>query len=81
MPEGYVIVAAVAAGEETVAVRSAFEKGGVGEGFLKGAEEGVARGVEGVFVLWGWIAKGGDEEGAAEHARRCAWRERNGWGV
>lgn len=61
MPEGD----AIAAGEEAVAVKTAFGEGWVGEGFLQGAEEGVAGGVEGVFVLGGWIAEGGDEEWAA----------------
>ena len=31
--------------------------------------------MEGVSVLGGWIAEGGDEERAAEHAWvSCAWR-------
>lgn len=68
MPEGDVVAAA--AGEKTVGVSSAFDKRGVGEGFLQGGEEGVPSGVECVFVLGSWIAEGGDEKGAAEHARR-----------
>lgn len=64
MPEGDDAVAA-AGGEEAVAVKTAFGEGGVGEGCLEGGEEGVAGGVEGVFVLGGWVAEGGDEEWAA----------------
>ena len=47
---------------------AAFGEGGIGEGLLEGAEEGVAGGVQGVFISGGWIAEGGDQEGGTEHA-------------
>ena len=44
-------------GDEAVGVRTGFREGWVGEVEREGGEEGVACGVECVFVGWGWVSQ------------------------